>query len=115
VVHSKNKGRVGELEVVKLYQKYGFKNARRAQQFKGTKDSADIECVPHHVEVKRREVGGGTLEKWLTQAESEVAKGIVPVVFHRASRESWKVTLRADEFLAMQVLIYNEAQKSRKE
>ena len=44
MTNSKRKGKRGELELVKLLHSLGFADARRAQQYKGTADSCDVEC-----------------------------------------------------------------------
>ncbi len=100
---SKNKGKVGEREVVQCLLAYGFE-ARRGQQYAGGGDSPDVvhnlqiaaDCAVH-IEVKRTE----KLSLWasLDQAEEDAPPGDIPVVFHRKSRKPWVVILNASDFL----------------
>ena len=102
---SKNKGKVGEREVVQFLRAYGFQ-ARRGQQYAGGGDSPDVvhnlqladDCAIH-VEVKRTE----KLSLWasLDQAEEDAPPGDIPVVFHRKSRQPWVVILTAADFLTI--------------
>ncbi len=99
MVNSKNKGKVGELEVVHLLKKHGFESARRGQQFKGTPDSPDVECEElsdYNIEVKRTE--GFNLYKAMKQSESDAGDKI-PTVWHRRNKEEWVVILKATDFL----------------
>ncbi len=81
---AKEKGKVGEREVVHLMKKYGF-HAERGQQFHGRSDAPDVKHNMEglHVEVKRTE----TFPLWaaMDQAREDMYEGDVPVVFHRKS------------------------------
>ena len=102
---SKNKGKVGEREVVALLRACGFE-ARRGQQYAGGGDSPDVihnlrvadDCALH-IEVKRTE----QLSLWaaLDQADEDAPPGDIPVVFHRKSRKHWVVILKAVDFLTI--------------
>lgn len=97
-IHSKNKGKRGELEFSKLLTKHGFP-ASRGQQFKGTEDSPDVECESlsdWHFEVKF--VERFQLYPALEQA-LEDAPNKKPVVAHRRKRKDWVVVLKAEDFL----------------
>ena len=50
---SKRKGRSGEQEVVKLWQRLGFDRARRGYQYRDGSEQSDVLGVPFWVEVKR--------------------------------------------------------------
>lgn len=100
---SKNKGKVGEREVVQFLRSYGFE-ARRGQQYAGGGDSPDVvhnlqvaDDCNIHIEVKRVE----KLALWpaLDQAEEDAPPGDIPVVFHRKSRKPLIVILTAADFL----------------
>lgn len=98
---SRDKGKVGEREVVSLLKKYGFKTARRASQFAGnTGEAADILCKElsdWHIESKR-------VEKFnLYDAYDQVfrdkpsyTKGII---FHRRNHRPAVIIMDAEEFL----------------
>jgi len=93
LVNSKQKGKRGELEACKVLNETFGINFRRSQQFKGTKESADLiddqwpELCP---EVKRRKAMN--LHKVVEQARRE-AEGKVPFVVHRKDGESWLLTV----------------------
>ena len=102
---AKNKGKVGEREVVVLLRQYGYK-ARRGQQYAGGPGSPDVvhnmevaDDCQIHIEVKR----GEQLSLWaaLDQAEADAPPGDIPVVFHRKSRKPWVVILSAVDFITI--------------
>ena len=97
---SKNKGKVGEREVVALLRKSGVE-ARRGQQYSGGGDSPDVvhSIEGLHIEVKRTEKFD--LEGSMQQARDDAANDQIPVVFHRKSRREWVVVIDADDFLRM--------------
>lgn len=97
---SRNKGKVGEREVVALLKKYGF-NARRGQQFCGANGDPDVmaDLEGFHIEVKR--VENLSIYKAMEQAEADAKDGEDPIVFHRRSRKNWLVVLDADAFLKL--------------
>ena len=95
-INSRNKGKVGELELAEVLRSHGF-DSRRGQQFKGGGDSPDVTGIPGwHIECKR--VEKGNLYDWYAQACRDAASK-VPVVIHRRSREPWVVILRLEDFL----------------
>src|ERR1700691_5038342 len=99
-INSRQKGKVGELEIDEFLGEHGFPRARRGQQFSGLGDSPDVVGVPGvHVEVKR--VEKGTLYDWMAQAKRDAKAGNIPVVMHRRSRQDWVAILPLDEFLKM--------------
>ena len=97
--YSRNKGKSGEREFVKLLKQYGF-DAQRGVQYKGTPDSPDIIGIPgFHIEVKRTE--RLRLYDALKQSILESNNNEIPIVAHRKNREEWVVILRATDFLEM--------------
>jgi len=103
---SREKGKRGEREVVDLLKKYGFE-ARRGQQFKGTKDSPDIihNMAGVFIEVKLRQAFN--LHATIEQAGEEAGDDD-PVVFHRKDGKPWLVTLNAGDFLKMMEELYDD-------
>ena len=97
---SKNKGKVGEREVVALLREFGFR-ARRGQQYSGGGDSPDVvhNIEGLHLEVKRTEKFD--LEGSMQQARDESADSEYPIVFHRKSRKAWVIVMDASDFLHM--------------
>tara|TARA_B110000263_G_C15020659_1_gene379376 strand:+ start:234 stop:581 length:348 start_codon:yes stop_codon:yes gene_type:complete len=102
MINSRTKGKVAELEVVQIFKNAGYTKSHRAQQFKGTKDSADI-IVPHigdvyQLEIKRREQV--KIDEWLKKTDEEAGEEKIPVVIHRRNDEPWKVTMMLTDWLA---------------
>jgi len=100
-MHSRNKGKRGELEFAKLLTSEGFE-ARRGQQFSGGSDSPDVVCESlgkFHFEVKRVE----TLRLYPAMAQATNDAGIdkIPLVAHRRNGEEWVVITKASDFLKL--------------
>lgn len=95
-INSKEKGKVGEREVVHLLESQGV-DARRGQQHKGTPDSPDIitNIDGVHVEAKFRK--RTLIHNWLSQAYEEAGEGDIPVLFFRRNNEKWHVVVPADD------------------
>lgn len=98
--NSRNKGKVGELEVAELIRAAGFQ-ARRGQQYSGGGDSPDIvHNIPGiHAEVKRTEAL--SLYDAMEQAIADAKPGNIPVVFHRRNQKEWVAILSAVQFLKL--------------
>lgn len=105
VTNSRRKGKIGELEVVFLLQKYGFK-ARRGQQFKGTADSPDVvhNLNPFYIEVKRRQ--SFNLYDALDKADGEKPEDHRSIVFHRKNGKRWLISMGAEDFLQIMKDLY---------
>ncbi len=104
---SRDKGKVGEREVVALLKAHGF-DARRGQQFRGTKDSPDVihGMTGWFIEVKRREAFN--LYATLEQADDEKPADTEAVIFHRKNGKPWLVTMDATVFLHTMKELYDE-------
>jgi Holliday junction resolvase len=87
-MNSRQKGARGEREAASAWAETFGGQARRGQQFSGSKDSPDIVISqPNiHVEVKRTERGNPY--QWLEQAARD-AGGKVPVVMHKRNGKPW--------------------------
>lgn len=97
-MNSRNKGAAGERELANKLTIHGFP-CRRGQQYCGANGDSDVVGLPGiHIECKR--VEKLNVEKALQQAEED-SKGDIPAVFHRRNRETWKVTLRLDDFMKL--------------
>lgn len=97
MTNSRAKGKNGELAWAAFCRDQGF-DARRGQQFKGTKDSPDIESkalAMFHPEVKR--VERLNIQDAIDKAISE-ADGKIPYVAHRRNHCDWLVTMTADDW-----------------
>lgn len=97
-INSKNKGKAGELEVVKLFKSYGFKNAMRSQQYSGANHDADVIGVPElHIEVKR--VERLNVDNAIEQCHRDKREEDLGVVVHRKNNKDWLVTMTFDEWI----------------
>ena len=101
--HSRNKGKRGEREVAKIFQKAGFP-ARRSVQYNGRPGTAaDVVGVPGlHIEVKL--VERESIRAWYRQAEMDAwasQEQEIPIVVHKKSREPWLVTWSLDDFVKL--------------
>ena len=100
-INSRAKGKASELEVVHILRDHGWLEARRTSDGNAQLGRGDIANGPQatHLEVKRRE----TLDVvgWWRQADTEAAKGCLPVVAFRRSRMPWLVVLELDELLPL--------------
>tara|TARA_R110000824_G_scaffold139443_2_gene304527 strand:+ start:341 stop:715 length:375 start_codon:yes stop_codon:yes gene_type:complete len=100
---SRNKGKVGEREAAKVLSELLGIEVRRAQQFAGGVDSADIIGVPGlHVEVKRVE----KLRLYSAMEQSVNDGGInCPIVMHRTNNHPWLVSLRVSDLVRLSRII----------
>ena len=101
-INRRQKGARGEREVAQiLREKYGFKNARRGQQYSGINGDADVvNALPFiHIEVKR--VEQLNIDNALDQAKGDAKVGKVPVVIHRKNGKKWKATLDFNDFMML--------------
>ncbi|MDF2563734.1 MAG: hypothetical protein K0Q53_129 [Massilibacillus sp.] len=91
-INSKNKGKRGELLLVKALKEHGF-DCRRTQQFCGKGgESADVIGLPKiHIECKF--VEKLNIYDAVNQAKSDCSTGNLPAVFHKRSNCEWLVTM----------------------
>jgi hypothetical protein len=104
---SRDKGKRGEREVVALFKEHGY-DARRGQQFRGTKDSPDVihNMYGWYVEVKFKQqlnlydaLDKADAERQMFLRGGPNMKTEKSVVFHRKNSQRWLVTLDAHDFL----------------
>ena len=97
-MNSKRKGSRGEVELAEILRSYGFTDAHRSQQFKGSADSPDVVGLPGiHCEVKR--VEKLNIDNAMDQAIRDCEGKAMPAVFHRRNRKPWKVTMLLEDFM----------------
>ena len=104
MINSRQKGKVGELELARYLKDKGL-SARRGQQYSGSPDSPDVICEDWkdiHIEVKR--VEQLNIEKALQQSTKDSGIDEKPIVVHRKNREKWKVTMWLDDFIDLYTL-----------
>ena len=89
---SREKGKRAEREAARALADLLGVQVRRAQQYAGGIDSADVVGVDGlHVEVKHQE--RMQLYDWIAQAVSDSDES-VPIVVHRRNRSEWLCSLR---------------------
>jgi len=97
MINSREKGKRGERDVVKVLRSHGYSEARRGVQYHGGPDSPDVVGVPgYHFEVKwtkRTDMYG-----WIAQAKKDCG-GNVPIVVHKKDGEEWLVIMTLEDFL----------------
>ena len=103
---ARNKGKVGEREAAKVLSELLGAEVRRAQQFAGGVDSADIIGVPGlHVEVKR--VEKLRLYSAIEQAVNDAGSNC-PIVMHRTNNHPWLVSLQVSDLVRLSRIITDE-------
>ena len=100
-VNSRNKGKRGELEVVRMLATAGWPQARRSSDGRSQVERGDIVRGPAgcHLEVRYREQI--RIVEWCHQAESEAHPTDRPVVIWRRSREPWRVSMLLDDWMPL--------------
>lgn len=97
---SQRKGADGERELAAVLREYGYEIKRGGSMSFG--EVPDLVGLPGvHIEVKRCEQV--RLSEWMQQAErdSHHFKDGLPAVFHRRSREGWRVTMNLADFMRL--------------
>lgn len=97
---SQRKGADGERELSAVLREYGYEIKRGGSMSFG--EVPDLVGLPGvHIEVKRCEQV--RLSEWMQQAErdSQHFKDGLPAVFHRRSREEWRVTMNLADFMQL--------------
>ena len=97
---SQHKGRAGELELSRILRGYGYQvEPGQAVSYGATPDVTGLPGI--HIECKRCEQV--RLSEWMAQAErdSKRFRDGLPAVFHRRSREGWRVTMNLADFMRL--------------
>ena len=96
---SQRKGRKGEIELAGIFQSYGY-DVRPGEALNYGREADLVGLKDIHCEVKRRE--HGSLSAALEQAQKDAKRfGGLPCVFHRANRESWRVTMALADWITL--------------
>lgn len=103
--HSRTKGARGEREVVAILRAVWEGAKRGLTQTRAGNDAADVEGSPYWIECK---LGQRPNIMGAMQQAIEATDGRPPVVFTRRDGESWLVTMRAPDWIAL-----NERAKGR--
>jgi hypothetical protein len=96
----KGKGNRGEREIVDLFHRFGWTQARR-NFASGGQGGGDVINGPAdvHVEVKRCETV--RIWSWIAQAGAEARPTDTPAVFFRRNRSAWFVAVPAEDYLEL--------------
>lgn len=95
---SQIKARAAELELARILQSHGYPvEAGRAQSYGEVPDLSGLPGI--HIECKRAEAL--RLSEWMEQARRDAERfgDGLPAVFHRRSREGWRVTMALPDWL----------------
>ena len=100
MINSKQKGKRGELMLVKELNGYGF-NTRRTNQYCGNtglaSDLVGLEKI--HIEAKNTE--RLNIYDAVDQAKRDAREGEIPTVFHKKNRKEWLVTMPLTEWVKL--------------
>jgi len=98
-MNSRSKGKRGELELAHELKKFGYE-ARRAQQYAGINNDADVVGLPGiHIECKR--VEKLNIDTAMAQSIRDARDGEIPIVAHRKNRAAWLVTMPLAEWMKL--------------
>ncbi len=102
MINSREKGKIGEREWVKVCRANGYSSVRRTSQYCGqTGDASDCVGLPGvHQEVKR--VEHLNIHDAIAQAVRDSKdSGKIPMVAHRKNNTEWLVTMRAEDWFTL--------------
>ena len=101
-VNGNRKGKVGERELARKLQEYGY-DVRRSEQYNGKAEEgqADLLGLPGvHIECKRTE--SLRLYNAVDQAKRDsTGTDDIPVVFHRRNKREWITIMPLDSFMKL--------------
>lgn len=109
---SQRKGAGGERELAAVLREYGYEIKRGGSMSFG--EIPDLVGLPGvHIEVKHCEQV--RLSEWMQQAErdSQHFKDGLPAVFHRRSREGWRVTMNLADFMRLYCLQKTQSDRQK--
>lgn len=98
MTNSRRKGKGGELQACKEFNKLFGTNFYRSQQNRGAAGASDIIDDDHpelHPEVKRRQ--SMNLHNVMQQAREEAGNGGLAFALHRKDRERWLLTVDLED------------------
>lgn len=97
-MNSREKGKRGEREFVKVCRDNGY-DCRRGQQYNGL-DGQDVVGLPGiHIEVKR--VERLNIEEAMAQSLRDTKEGEIPIVAHRKNNCEWLITMKAEDWFSL--------------
>lgn len=99
MINSRQKGKRGELALVKMLNERGF-STRRSVQYNGKAEDGDADVVGLdgiHIECKA--VERLNIHEAMEQAEHDRRIDAIPVVMHKKNRKGWLVTMNLEDWL----------------
>ena len=109
---SQRKGAGRQRQLAAVLREYGYEIKRGGSMSFG--EVPDLVGLPGvHIEVKRCEQV--RLSEWMQQAErdSQHFKDGLPAVFHRRSREGWRVTMNLADFMRLYCLQKTQSDRQK--
>ena len=100
---SREKGKRGELELVRLIKENGYEARRTAQYCGKTGEAADVIGLPG-ISIECKRVEKLNIYDAIAQAQRDAeaaGRGDLPVVFHRKNCCPWLVTCLADDWFKL--------------
>lgn len=99
MINSRAKGAAGERELAKKLRDYGYKDAKRGQQYCGAKGNADVidALTGIHIECKRNE--RLNVYDAMEQSKHDAKEGLLPTVMWRKNNCEWLVTMRLEDWI----------------
>ena len=97
-LNSKQKGKVGELELARKLREFGY-NCKRGQQRSGLEEQDVIGLPGIHIECKR--VEKLNIYNAMSQAKGDAKEGEKPTVFWRKNHSEWLVTMRLEDWIEL--------------
>ena len=100
MTNSRNKGAVGEREVINILKQHLPGTTIERNLMQTAKGGYDFLLFDKYAcEVKRRAKGKSYLTAWWEQAVTQADDvGMKPVLFYRFDRKPWRVVTRSQEF-----------------
>ena len=108
-INSKQKGKKGELELVRKLKEYGY-DCRRTNQYCGNTGQADDVIGLDYIHIECKRVEKLNIDEAIEQAKRDSKEDKFPTVFHRKNRKDWLVTMKLYDWIKL----YNEYYSSMK-
>lgn len=100
MINSKQKGKRGELLLVKELNGYGYDTRRTNQYCGNTGLASDLVGLPKvHIECKNQE--RLNIYDAVDQSRNDAREGEIPCVFHKKNRKGWLVTMPLNEWVKL--------------
>lgn len=111
-MNSKQKGKRGELELVRKLKEYGF-DTRRSVQYNGKAEEGQADLIGLegiHIESKR--VERLNIYDAIAQAKHDARADELPTVMHRKNNAKWLVTMSLDDWMKLYKAYFEELKEN---